>query len=233
MPEYSGKYSGKTISDYQHLARLSSIYITELFGSKQYPLPSPLSLWQNDLPLYIASALAQAQLEQLVLFGALVLLQRYKMRLPQHVSYGRSAYRLFISSYMVATKLMYDRQRPMTTWRAIAQNTFSAQELTSMELEFCRALDWNLMIGQKHLAFLQIICDVTEPVGQYSQGEFSRVHFSNSKHTPLQYSFVPWGSGTGVPIPTEHCDASTPSVRTSQAFWKRINLRRRITTLLA
>jgi len=227
MPEYTTR----SIDDYQHLARLSSIYITELFGSKQYPPPSPLSQWQDDLPLYIACALAQAQLERPALFGALVLLKRYKMRLPQNVSYGRSAYRLFISSYMVATKLMYDKERPMATWRAIAQNIFSARELTVMELEFCRALDWNLQMDEKHLALLQITCDITEPIDRYSQGDVPHVRFSNSKHTaPPRHSFVSWDCEVDIPLPTGYCDCSP--TRIFRAPWKRIDLRKKINTLL-
>jgi hypothetical protein len=80
----------------------------------------------------------------MVAVAALLLLQRLKMRFP--AARASSGHRLFISSFMIASKVIYDETYSNYSWSIVAQKMFGLQEINQMEREMCAYLQWNLNI---------------------------------------------------------------------------------------
>jgi hypothetical protein len=79
-----------------------------------------------------------------VTFAALVLLQRLKARFPS--ARGSSGHRLFISAYMISSKVMCDDTYSNKSWAIVAQGMFTLREVNQMEREMCGYLDWELTV---------------------------------------------------------------------------------------
>src|SRR4051794_33053068 len=68
----------------------------------------------HKLPYFIAYALHSTKLHQSVTFAALILLQHLKAHFP--TVHGSSGYRLYISAYMIASKVMCDDTYSNKSW---------------------------------------------------------------------------------------------------------------------
>jgi len=88
--------------------------------------------------------LHRTKLHTAVTFAALVLLQRLKARFPS--ARGSSGHRLFISAYMISSKVMCDDTYSNKSWSIVAQGMFSLREVNQMEREMCNYLDWELTV---------------------------------------------------------------------------------------
>ncbi|KAF8161279.1 hypothetical protein B0H34DRAFT_373641 [Crassisporium funariophilum] len=124
----------------EFLAKLATRFITHLFACPDYPPSS--SHAHAKLPYFIAYALHRTKLHEAVTFAALVLLQRLKARFPS--ARGSSGHRLFISAYMISSKVMCDDTYSNKSWSIVAQGMFSLREINQMEREMCNYLDWEL-----------------------------------------------------------------------------------------
>ncbi|KAJ7843885.1 hypothetical protein B0H14DRAFT_3688185 [Mycena olivaceomarginata] len=89
---------------YEYIAQLSARFITHLFACPPSPPQSTHS--QAKLPCFIAYALHRTKLHQAVTYATLVLLQRLKAHFP--TARGSSGHRLFISAFMIASKVICD-----------------------------------------------------------------------------------------------------------------------------
>ncbi|KZP29093.1 hypothetical protein FIBSPDRAFT_992030, partial [Athelia psychrophila] len=69
---------------------------------------------QTKLPHFIAYAFHRTKLHAAVTFAALVLLQRLKARFP--TARGSSGHRLFISAFMLASKVICDDTYSNKSW---------------------------------------------------------------------------------------------------------------------
>jgi hypothetical protein len=127
---------------HEYIARLSARFITHLFACPEYPPSATHS--QAKLPYFIAYALHRTKLHPSVTFAALVLLQRLKARFP--TARGSSGHRLFISAFMIASKVICDDTYSNKSWSIVSQGMFSLREINQMEREMCSYLDWELTV---------------------------------------------------------------------------------------
>jgi hypothetical protein len=143
VPSKNDPYHGQ-----ENLAKLAARFITHLFACPDYPQASSQS--QAKLPYFIAYALHRTKLHAAVTFAALVLLQRLKARFPS--ARGSSGHRLFISAYMISSKVMCDDTYSNKSWCIVAQGMFTLREVNQMEREMCTYLDWELTVDDPILS---------------------------------------------------------------------------------
>ncbi|KAG2063270.1 hypothetical protein BDR04DRAFT_988616, partial [Suillus decipiens] len=117
-------------------------FITHPFACPEYP-PSP-SNSQVKLPHFISYALHRMKLRTSVTFAALVLLQRLKARFP--TAHGSSGHRLFVSAFMLASKVICDDTYSNKSWSIVAQGMFQLREINRMERDMCQYLEWELNV---------------------------------------------------------------------------------------
>ncbi|KAJ7076819.1 hypothetical protein B0H15DRAFT_571811 [Mycena belliarum] len=144
VPPSSQPQSTKTdpYYGYETIAQLSARFITHLFACPPFPPQSTHS--QAKLPYFIAYALHRTKLHPAVTYAALVLLQRLKARFP--TARGSSGHRLFISAFMIASKVICDDTYSNKSWSIVAQGMFTLREINQMEREMCNYLDWELTV---------------------------------------------------------------------------------------
>ncbi|KAF7324794.1 Alternative cyclin Pcl12 [Mycena kentingensis (nom. inval.)] len=152
---------------HEYTANLCGRFITHLFACPPFPpqsthsqvrIPPPslrvaLTTLEAKLPYFIAYALHRTKLHQAVTYAALVLLQRLKARFP--TARGSSGHRLFISAFMIASKVICDDTYSNKSWSVVAQGMFSLREINQMEREMCGYLDWELTVDNSILINFQ------------------------------------------------------------------------------
>lgn len=79
------------------------------------------------LTYFIVYALHRTKLDSSVTFAALVLLQRLKARFP--TARGSSVHCLFISAFMIASKVICDDTYSNKSWAIVAQGMFTLREI--------------------------------------------------------------------------------------------------------
>lgn len=99
---------------------------------------------QAQLPYFIAYALHRTKLHRSVCYSALVLLSRLKARFP--AAKGSSGHRLFISAFMIASKVLCDDTYSNKSWSIVAQGLFALREVNQMEHEMVNYLDFELQV---------------------------------------------------------------------------------------
>jgi hypothetical protein len=110
---------------------------TNLTSSAQ-PVPSPM------LAHFVAYALHRTRLVPCITFAALFLLQRLKNRFP--AARGSSGHHLFISAFVVASKVIYDDTYSNKSWAVFSPSMFQLKETNQMEPEMCGYLKWRTSI---------------------------------------------------------------------------------------
>jgi hypothetical protein len=91
-----------------------------LFACPEYP---PTSSGSNTkLPCFIAYTFHRTKLHSLVTFASLVLLQRLTARFP--TVHGSSGHCLFISAFMIASKVICDNIYLNKSWSMVGQGMF-------------------------------------------------------------------------------------------------------------
>jgi hypothetical protein len=98
---------------------------------------------------FIAYALHRTRLHPSVTFAALYLLQRLKARFP--AAKGSSGHRLFISAFMLASKIICDDTYSNKAWCIVGQGMFALREINQMEREMCSYLEWQLNVDPSTL----------------------------------------------------------------------------------
>jgi hypothetical protein len=99
---------------------------------------------------FIGYALHRTRLHACVTFTALYLLSRLKSRFP--AARGSSGHRLFISAFMIASKVVCDDTYSNKSWCVVGQGMFSLKEINQMEREMCGYLEWQLNFEPVELA---------------------------------------------------------------------------------
>ncbi|KAI6009840.1 hypothetical protein EDC04DRAFT_3146157 [Pisolithus marmoratus] len=127
---------------HEQTSLLCTRFITHLFACPELPPSSSGS--KVKLQKFIAYALHRTKLHQSVTFAALVLLQRLKARFP--TARGSSGHRLFVSAFMLASKVICDDTYSNKSWSIVAQGMFQLREINQMEREMCQYLDWELNV---------------------------------------------------------------------------------------
>jgi len=78
------------------------------------------------------------------MFAALVLLQQLKACFP--TAWGSLGHCLFISMFMLASKVICDCTYSNKSWSIVAQGMFQLREINQMEREMCQYLEWELNV---------------------------------------------------------------------------------------
>ncbi|KAI1791231.1 hypothetical protein LXA43DRAFT_1074419 [Ganoderma leucocontextum] len=131
---------------HEETAKLCARFVTHLFACPDLP---PLSTAVPPAPSpplanFIAYALHRTRLHSSVTFAALYLLQRLKARFP--AARGSSGHRLFISAFMIASKVIWDDTYANKSWSIVGQGMFPLREINQMEREMCSYLEWQVNI---------------------------------------------------------------------------------------
>jgi hypothetical protein len=133
-------------------ANLASKFVTHLFNSPECAPPKPANPTAPApaLPLFVAYAIHRTRLHHNVVYTALFLLMRLKARLP--AAKGSSGHRLFISAFMIASKVACDDTYSNKSWTVVGQGMFALREINQMEREMCGYLERQLGVEGGELA---------------------------------------------------------------------------------
>jgi hypothetical protein len=164
-PHGPGPTRNESFYGHEEIARLSARYITHLFACPDLPPASTNS--QSRLPYFIAYALHRTKLHESVTIASLILLQRLKARFP--TARGSSGHRLYVSAYMIASKVICDDTYSNRSWSIVAQGMFSLREINQMEREMCSYLEWELTVDNTMLTTFEkkLREDFRNPEGPY------------------------------------------------------------------
>ncbi|KAI0079277.1 hypothetical protein K474DRAFT_1673492 [Panus rudis PR-1116 ss-1] len=136
---------------HEEVAKICARFVKHVFNCPDLPPPSSTNpdAPSPPLALFIAYALHRTRLHQSVTFAALYLLQRLKSRFP--ACRGSSGHRLFISAFMLASKVMCDDTYSNKSWSIVGQGMFALREINQMEREMCSYLEWQLNVEPEQL----------------------------------------------------------------------------------
>jgi hypothetical protein len=220
---HSGNFqcASKRLSDYEPLAKICSSFVLELFSPESAASlkPSPY----DSLSYFIAVAFSQSQLPDANALAALTLLQRLKSHHPTRILSSppkcREAERLFLSSYIAATKVLSDDRYRLQFWVAVGQNKFTTDELAQMEKEFFEELEWDVRIDDATLAIYQLLVErrkqVTEKKDHDSQDDQKKPRSGSfdstaSTESSQSTSSSNWSSSGGTASSPSSSIPSTP-----------------------
>ncbi|WVF71473.1 hypothetical protein IAT40_006279 [Kwoniella sp. CBS 6097] len=130
---------------HEETAVMAARFITHLFQCPNIPAATAPGAPTPTLAHFVAYALHRTRLPSIVTFAALLLLQRLKKRYP--AARGSSGHRLFISAFMISSKVICDDTYSNQSWSIVAQKMFALKEINQMEREMCGYLEWNLNVG--------------------------------------------------------------------------------------
>ena len=109
------------------------------------------------LPYFIAYALHRTKLHPSVTFASRVLFRRLKAQFPS--AWGSSGHRLFVSAFMLASKVICDDTYSNKSWSIVAQGMFQLREINQMEREMYQYLEWELNVDLTTLEeFEEMVC---------------------------------------------------------------------------
>ncbi|KAJ7821165.1 hypothetical protein B0H13DRAFT_2377531 [Mycena leptocephala] len=163
------------------IARLSARYITYLFGCPPHPRRS--THLKMDLPHFIAFVFHHSKLHIDVLYTALVFLERLKIKFP--AANGCSGHRLFITAFMLASKVLNDESYTNSAWSHLA-GIYPLRDINHMEREMCRYLDWNLAVNSRSLSNFRAMLsrdfcsESVQPYPTYSMDAVSKLQATAS-----------------------------------------------------
>ncbi|CAG7854827.1 SubName: Full=Uncharacterized protein {ECO:0000313/EMBL:CCA68718.1} [Serendipita indica DSM 11827] len=154
------KATGDLFYGYEDLSKMCGRFIGALFSCPNVPMFAGASMSGTSngscppLAHFIAYAIHRTRLPEVVVFTALFLLARLKERFP--AARGSSGHRLFISAFMIASKVICDDTYSNKSWCIVGQNLYTLKEVNQMEREMCSYLEWILHVEAAELeAFTQ------------------------------------------------------------------------------
>ena len=115
-------------------------YVNKLFRYPDQPPPSS----SPTLAHFIAYAPHRMRLTFSVTFAALYLWQRLKTWFI--AARSSPGHRLFISAFMIGSKVICDDTYSNKSWCIVSQGMFALQEINRMEHEMCSYLEWQLNV---------------------------------------------------------------------------------------
>ena len=194
-------------------------YVNNLFHCPDQPPPSSAPTPPPSLAHFIAYALHRTRLTSSVTFAALYLLQRLKTRFI--AARGSSGHRLFISAFMIASKVICDDTYSNKSWCIVGQGMFALREINQMEREMCSYLEWQLNVEPSALKeFESMVRKDFKGPGPYpahytlpapSSGPFAHPKPSTSNIPTAIPSF-----GPGAPPSPPSATSSIPSEKSSR-----------------
>jgi hypothetical protein len=163
---------------------------------------------QHKLPYFIAYALNRTKLHTSVAYSALVLLSRLKARFPS--AKGSSGHRLFISAFMISSKVMCDDTYSNKSWAIVAQNLFALREVNQMEHEMVNYLDFELNVDSYTLSLFEAAlkrdfgANASQPYPRYPLDMISkRARESRSPSAPPSRAGLSIDTASATPSPVQ------------------------------
>lgn len=127
-------------ADPRYVAQLAATAMVRILAFGFHFTPATIVSWWNDVVGMIEVVLTSSEIDPYVVFGALALLQRYADGTEKPVE-TLDTYRLFISSLMVASKIL--RPRKLVSWTCVLGDSFVAESVNWMEREFLITVSWD------------------------------------------------------------------------------------------
>ncbi|KAG5342612.1 hypothetical protein C0989_012117 [Termitomyces sp. Mn162] len=210
---------------HEDVATLAARFINHLFDCPD-PAAASTPNKQSPLAVFIAYGLHRTKLPSCVTFASLILLQRLKARFP--TARGSSGHRLWISAFMIASKVICDDTYSNKSWGIVAQGMFNLREINQMEREMCNYLEWELNVDNNILAIFgkRLQEDFKSSSGPYPTYALSMVSKRAAKaaaasaSTTTTPSPAPEPNATTSPIPNfgNHRE-QTPPATAQSASW--------------
>lgn len=91
----------------------------------------------------------RTKLHRSVAIVALLFMQRVKSR--HSTARASSGHRVFLASFIIASKVVNDDPFCNTAWLSVVRNMFSLQDINQMEREMCKYLDWDFTFDKATL----------------------------------------------------------------------------------
>ena len=194
-------------------------YVNNLFHCADQPPPSSAPTPPPSLAHFIAYALHRTRLTSSVTFAALYLLQQLKTRFV--AARGSSGHRLFISAFMIPSKVICDNTYSNKSWCIVGRGMFALREINQMEREMCSYLEWQLNVELSALKeFESMVRKDFKGPGPYpahytlpapSSGPFAHLKPSTSNIPTAIPSF-----GPGAPPSPPSAASTIPSEKSSR-----------------
>ena len=128
-------------------------------------------------------------------FAALYFLRRLKARFP--AARGSSGHRLFISAFMLASKVICDDTYSNKSWSIVGQGMFALREISQMEREMCSYLEWQLNVESS--ALKEFEQKVTR--GFKGPGPYPSYLMPSPAPSPMS-STTPYAADAPIPAPS-------------------------------
>lgn len=129
--------------------------ITKGFHNASYIRTSD---WEEKLQAFVANLIYRSHLGVGVTVAALTLAQRYqKAKTDIYTPVLDDARRVFLISYMIATKVMQDDEFTLLSWKRVIEREYDCSDLAKMEVMFYETVDWEVQIDEEefHRCFQQ------------------------------------------------------------------------------
>ncbi len=215
----TGPNSPKRLADYEPLAKICSAFVLELFAPTAHPDCADTPY--DSLPYFIAMAFSKSQLPETNALSALTLLQRLKCRHPTRTfsspPKSDEAERLFLSSYIAATKVLSDDRYRLQFWVQVCQNKFKVEDVTQMEKDFFEDLAWDVRIDDATLAIFQLLVERRKQVEE-AKGRGDSKPRSGSLESQSSSTSSDSTSSSGSSWSSSHSESSPTSTVPNTPF---------------
>ena len=102
------------------------------------------NLFRFNTKLYISLPMLSTELHSSVTFAALVLLQHLKAYFT--TAHRSSSHHLFLSAFMIASKVICDDSYANKSWSIVSQGMFRLHKINQMECVMCQYLNLELNV---------------------------------------------------------------------------------------
>ncbi|CAE6439594.1 unnamed protein product [Rhizoctonia solani] len=215
------KYTSAPADQYyghEDTAKMCARFITHLFSCPDVPPATSQSAVTPSLAQFVAYALHRTRLHASVTFCALYLLSRLKNRFP--AARGSSGHRLYISAFMIASKVICDDTYSNKSWCVVGQGMFTLREINQMEREMCGYLEWCLNVKPEDLRDFETM--VRKEYGSASAAPAPVAvpaparPAAEPRKQSTDYTSNPYPSPVSTPPSPSHSNSTSPASSTCQ-----------------
>ncbi|KAF8596710.1 hypothetical protein BDV93DRAFT_424170, partial [Ceratobasidium sp. AG-I] len=129
-------------------ATICARFVTHLFSCPNIPPVASQSTVPPSLAHFVAYIHHRTRLHTSVTFCAIYLLPCLNCFPAAH---GSLSHRLYISAFMIASKVICDNTYSNKSLCVVGQGMFTLREINQMECELCEYLEWVLNVKPKDL----------------------------------------------------------------------------------
>ncbi|KLO05488.1 hypothetical protein SCHPADRAFT_808302, partial [Schizopora paradoxa] len=139
-----------TYYGHEKAANICARFVAFTFGCPEIlPPPPQQQSSSSGTPAPTPSAPNRSRLPPSVTYTALALLHCLKMRFAH--APGSSGHQLFLSAFMLASKVVCNDTYSNKSWAVVGQGMFALREINQMEREMCGYLEWQLNVPKEDL----------------------------------------------------------------------------------